>query len=457
MALEPLGFRAAAFSEVDPFCCALLEQRFPTMPNLGDLTKWPDWDLPDADLLVGGTPCQSFSVAGKRASLNDDRGNLTMNYVDLFHAGRFACALWENVPGILNTDDNAFGCFLGGLVGAGDALPEPPDGRWPNAGMVAGPRVRAAWGIRGAEHFGLAQRRNRVFVVASARDGIDPAQILFERKSVQGHPSACGETRQDVAGTLSARTQGGGGLGTNFELDDGLVPTLAHALRGEGFDTSEDGTGRGTPLVPVAIQERAVAENPMTGPDGKGWRDDGLAYTLEARQNVQAVAFDPVQITSKENRSNPQPGAPCHTLPADDRAPLVAFSQSTDFAGYHDGLTTLRAKGGDVGGGGEAVVAFDARQSDVCVYGDKTGALDVDQGTIGGLQSFGVRRLLPIEAERLQGMPDGWTDIIYRGKPAADGPRYKSIGNSFAVPVVQWIGKRIKRAILAAHDADVAA
>jgi DNA (cytosine-5)-methyltransferase 1 len=220
---------------------------------------------------------------------------------------------------------------------------------------------------------------------------------------------------------------------------------VTHALRGEGFDASEDGTGRGTPLVPIAIQERAVSENPEAGPQGAGFRDDGMAYTLEARNKVQAVAFsckdsgadvgsvaptlramghngshanaggqlaiafDTTQITSKANRSNPQAGDPSHPLAAGAHAPAIALGEvARTLSRRHDG-SPCADRGPDIIGSGSA-----------------------------------VRRLTPRECERLQGFPDDYTLISHRGKPAADGPRYKALGNSMAVPVMAWIGQRIQ-------------
>lgn len=242
--------------------------------------------IPLPEWIVGGLPCQAFSIAGLRQSLDDARGNLTLEFLHLVHslrrAGSLKGILFENVPGILSTTDNAFGCFLAGLVGADDALRSPFErGRWPDEGMVEGPRARAAWRIRDAQYDGLAQRRERVFVVASFVEGIDPAAILFERLGLHGNPPPRREKGEGTAGTLSARTEGGGGLGTDFDLAGGLQPVHAfgggnrsgpieqaacltakgqrvdfevetfvtHALRGEGFDASEDGTGRGTPIV----------------------------------------------------------------------------------------------------------------------------------------------------------------------------------------------------------------
>jgi DNA (cytosine-5)-methyltransferase 1 len=226
VAWERLGWQAAFYSEVDPFCCALLEHYYPGVPNLGDMTKidGAEW-RGKIDVLVGGTPCQAFSVAGQRASLDDARGNLTLRFVELAHAIDPRYVVWENVPGVLSTKDNAFGCFLGGLVGA-DAPLIPGNGqRWTDAGMVAGPIRTAAWRILDAQYFRLAQRRRRVFVVSCRTgDGINPGAVLFEPDSVRRDHAPSRETGQGATGTLAARTRGGGGLGTDFDLGGGVQP-----------------------------------------------------------------------------------------------------------------------------------------------------------------------------------------------------------------------------------------
>jgi DNA (cytosine-5)-methyltransferase 1 len=322
VAWHGLDLHPLAFSEIEPFPSALLKFHYPKVPNVGDMTKFDEWfaqgvDLADADLLVGGTPCQAFSWAGLRQSLKDARGNLSLTYIKLLDyidekrndAGRPpAVCLWENVPGVLNTPDNAFGCFLGGLAGSGGPLESPnAGGGWQDAGYVAGPLRTIAWRCLDAQYFGLAQRRHRVFVVASARKGFDPGAILFESEGVRRDSPPSREEGERVTGTISSRTEGGGGLGTDFDLAGGLVPetvgTLtdgahmggglngqdaytgriipafnrglparagrkgggqqhqkrtpdsmqdtAHTLKGEGHDASEDGTGRGVPIIPV--------------------------------------------------------------------------------------------------------------------------------------------------------------------------------------------------------------
>jgi DNA (cytosine-5)-methyltransferase 1 len=411
--------------------------------------------IPYPAIIVAGTPCQAFSVAGHRRSLTDARGNLTLVFVRLIHAIRKAqqhdgtdkslsWVVWENVPGVLSTRDNAFGCLLAGFVGADAPLRVPAGNGWPRAGMVAGPRARAAWRVLDAQHFGLAQRRKRVFVVVGFGDGPDPAAVLFEPQVVHGNSAPGGEARQDVAGTLSSRATGGGGLGTDFELAGGVVPALsmcltaggmgrqdassetlipvissgtggffdgglgvAHALRGEGFDASEDGTGRGTPLVPVA--------------------------------------FDTTQITSVHNRSDPRPGDPCHSLSAAAHPPAVTVA--------------LRGRegGAEIEIGSDVATALRASQGG----SDKPHVL----------ADMAVRRLTPRECARLQGFPDdhtmieGYGGAVYKDgtdraemaaylgfesveamesfDPPADGPQYKAYGNSMAVPVLRWILGRI--------------
>jgi hypothetical protein len=175
--------------------------------------------------------CQAFSVAGLRKSLEDERGNLTLKFVEVANAidavrdkrNLESCIIfWENVPGVLNTSDNAFGCFIAGLTGEGVPL-QPPGGRWTDAGCVLGPRRAVAWRTLDAQYFGLAQRRRRVFVVASARNGFDPCAVLFEREGLRRDSPPSRKEGQGVAGTVSARTKGGGGLGTDFEIGGGLT------------------------------------------------------------------------------------------------------------------------------------------------------------------------------------------------------------------------------------------
>ena len=450
-AWHPLGWTPAFFSEIDAFPSAVLAHHYPHVPNLGDMTKFEEWPDYAIDLLVGGTPCQSFSVAGLRKGLSDPRGNLMLTYGAVASRYRPRWLVWENVPGVLSSHKGRdFGTFLGMLAELGYGFAY---------------RVLDAQYVR-THRFGRAvpQRRRRVFVVGYLGDWRRAAAVLFDRESLSGHPAPRREPGQrtargfecgpqggsftDLAPTLDARCKdgpirnqigagvmcadtaptldaafhdkqgldnqhinGGGACslpsvanpltarmhkGINTTLDEGqtLIANgggfdVAHALRGEGFDASEDGTGGGTPLVPVAIQERAICENPNAGPDGAGFRQDGSDYTLEARTVPQAVAFT-----------------------------------AQDYGGdAMEGVSPKRRAGGHAGSHANA-------------------------GVMPAVATpWAVRRLTPTECERLQAFPDGFTKIPYRGKPAdkcPDGPRYKALGNSMAVNCMEWIGERIQ-------------
>ena len=222
MAWHPLGMRATWFAEIEAFPSAVLAHHYPNTPNLGDMTKLGALVLAGKieapDVLVGGTPCQAFSVAGMRQGLLDPRGALTIKYVELADATDYVRAsnrkppcviVWENVPGVLSDKGNAFGCFLGALAGE-DCELQPSGKRWPDAGCVYGPKRTIAWRVLDAQYFGLAQRRRRVFVVASARDGFDPTEVLFEREGVRRDRPPRWEEKPALHPTLTA--QGGGSL-----------------------------------------------------------------------------------------------------------------------------------------------------------------------------------------------------------------------------------------------------
>ena len=315
VAWQPLGWKPAMFAEIDPFCCWLLRSRYRAsrpvfMPspheapdrkeakhraaairnvvalpadgdiiNAGDFTKIGKNDVGTIDLLAGGTPCQSFSVAGNRAGLDDPRGNLTIEFARLADRLRPVWVVWENVPGVLSIDGGrTFGAFLRMLVECGYGI---------------------AYRILNAEYFGVPQRRRRVFVVGCAGDWRAAAAVLLDRSSLSGHPPPRRATRKDLAPTLSARAHGGGGPGTDFDLDGGLIAStedishclnaggmgrqdyetetlIAHSLSADGFDASEDGTGRGVPMVPVAIMTAHTQSN------GSGFSDD-IAHIGERR------------------------------------------------------------------------------------------------------------------------------------------------------------------------------
>ena len=474
MAFEPLGWRPLAFSEIEAFPRAVLKHHYPDTPCHGDFTTLKDepW-IVDADMLCGGTPCQAFSVAGNRQSLADDRGNLTLQFVLLADAidhlrstaGREpAWILWENVPGVLSTNDNAFGAFLGGLVGRTAPIPEPADG-WTGAGVVDGPTRCAAWRILDAQHFGLAQRRKRVFVLArggAGRWAVADALLPIIEGS-RWHPAPSRGTGEGVAATITSGAANGGpahgarsgsakegnlipevtrpltaAMGTkwngNGDLESSLIPSVAHTLRGEGFDASEDGTGRGIPLI----------------------------------ASDQVIPFDARQIHHPANHSNPKAGDPCHPLRAVANCePAVAYrvhgENSTAMVGngvarVADPAEVARCLdtcgGYSANQGGNVVMAYRWQNDADGIVPDEVSSTlrangtTTDERTTGAYvqqASMQVRRLTPVECERLQGFPDGYTNIPWRGKPESpDGPRYKALGNSWAVPCARWIGERIK-------------
>jgi DNA (cytosine-5)-methyltransferase 1 len=522
VAWHPLGWEPAFFSEIEAFPRAVLAHHYPAVPLHGDFTTIGADDYGAIDLLVGGTPCQSFSVAGLRGGMADGRGNLSLEYIRLARRKRARWVAWENVPGVFSSNEgDDFRCFLSGLAGWHVTIPA---GGWQNSGIIApGPGNGAyglAWRVLDAQHFGVPQRRRRVFVVGHIGSWQRAAAVLFERHSLQGHPAPRREKGQ-VSPTIPSRSLGGGGLGTDFDCDGGLIcadvaPTLnahfgdkqglenqhingggaclsqplapetamclnagamgrqdaesetlipvnrcgfdvTHALRGEGFDASEDGTGRGTPLVPVAyaIQERAESLNPDAGPQGAGFRDDDTAYTLEARNKVQAVAFaqnsrDEVRMFGGDGQTvgalGAEPGMKQQCYVA---TPAVGFSFKDSGNDAADDLSpTLRSLGAyDANGGSQMAAAAARRREGGAQFEGPSDTANIRAASGGSSRSYvatwAVRRLTPRECERLQGFPDDFTLVPHRGKPAADGPRYKALGNSMAVPVMRWIGDRI--------------
>jgi DNA (cytosine-5)-methyltransferase 1 len=382
----PEGWHAAAFAEVDPFPSAVLAHRFPTVPNLGDFTKIEAHHVGAIDLLVGGTPCQSFSIAGQRLGLDDPRGNLTLEYLALAGRLRPRWIVWENVPGVLSIDGGrTFGAFLGALGQLGYGF---------------------AYRVLDAQHFGVPQRRRRVFVVGCAGGQWKrAAAVLFEPDSLRGNPAAGSKARQDLAGSLGANS---GGADDNDAADGRLIAQCLTTGTERRYD---------------AESETLIAF------DWQGGGNQGdLGASLPGVGALGTTKTPAVFAVAMRGRDG---GA---TAELSEVAPA------------------LRA----AGGGGAmpyclAPAVFDAVQI-------TSKASDMHAIT------SGVRRLMPVECERLQGFPDGWTDVPVpsrRGeasrvelarlgvdvpptsKPAADGPRYKAIGNSMAVPVMRWIFNRL--------------
>jgi len=494
VAWHPLGWKAAWLSEIEKFPCAVLAHHYPDVPNLGDMTTLPNrirsGEVEAPDVFCGGTPCQAFSVAGLRKSLDDARGNLSLTFceiadaidqVRLIQQSHPSIVFWENVPGVLNTKDNAFGCFLGALAGEDDAL-IPPGGRWSNAGFIDGPQRAVAWRVLDAQYFGVAQRRKRVFVVASARDDFDPAAVLFEFKGLRRDFAPSRKARQNFTSSFRGSAPDGG---------DTVGTLMARDYKGIGNQDLKD--GRGLVLEPIALAENTIGRLPHNGGNGDGFTDGGPMYTFNAT-GVHGVA-QPVPFKETADCLTSAYGTKWNgNASATNGSLFVAqpvyemHGQDSRVRDLGDTCTTVSATYG-TGGGNIPVtiqpIAFepgkmkrlgyghaeaglaptlraDAGDNQLAVAqaigtdlynGNITGDVAATMGTPGSsvnasgptvMQSMAVRRLTPTECERLQGFPDNYTKIADK---TPDGPRYKALGNSWAVPVVRWIGERIARAI----------
>ena len=408
-AWESLGWTPAWFSEIAPFPSKFLATRFPGVPNHGSLIGLADRLVGadrNIDLLVGGTPCQSYSVAGKRGGRADPRGNLTWNFARLAEALRPRWVLWENVPGVLSSERGAaFGSLIGDLAQLGYGL---------------------AWRVLDAQFFGVAQRRERVFLVGHLGAAAAAGAVLFEPEGVRRNPPTRGEAREDVAGTLGSGTGGG-----RRDLD---------------------GHGAYIPEVAACLTTSAT-------------RLDSETET----ETFITASFDETQVTSRTNRSSCDPSTAA--LTAHGRPPAIAFNARQDpVSSEHvtgsrdtDGTTqavcvtgevthALRSVGADASedgtGRGTPITAVS-----VALRGRDGGATAEMGGEVANaLRSAGgggsspyvletrVRRLTPRECERLQGFPDDATAI----DGAKDTPRYAALGNSMAVPAMRWIGQRIE-------------
>ncbi len=545
-AWHSLGWQPAFFSEIEPFPRAVLAHHYPTVPLHGDFTTIGADQYGAIDLLVGGTPCQSFSVAGLRGGLDDDRGNLALEFLRLADRKRPRWVVWENVPGVLSSNGGRdFGSILGGLGELGYG--------W-------------AYRVLDAQYFGVAQRRRRVFVVGYLGDWRPAAAVLFERHSMSGHPAPSREARQDAASGAAAgageRGDAGGErpavdwpasvactLDTDFASKWGqnnqhvnagcplFVPDVAYPINTQlglrGADTSNssrEGVGVGNAGDPAytlqAGHSHAVAydhpgrynnihggtgehrhvmptlesTNPKQiiafskgdhgadagdnicptirkGGDGGG-NMPAVAYSImpmnsgkdykaretEVAQPIMAggpvsgnqggdfivTPFDTTQISSPHNYSNPQSGDPCHPLAAGAHPPAVAFAlrgreygAMPEVHGDGDAAGALRAADG---GSSRDYVAFEANMSFTTPDTSGVNPTLTRRHYASVAIASAVRRLTPRECERLQGFPDDYTAIPWRKKGSEDcpdGPRYKALGNSMAVPVMRWIGERI--------------
>ena len=530
VAWHGLGWEPAFFSEIEAFPRSVLEHHYPNVPLHGDFTTITENQYGKIDLLVGGTPCQSFSIAGLRGGLDDERGNLALEFCKLAQRERPSWIVWENVPGVLSSSGGRdFGSILGALAELGYGL---------------------AYRVLDAQYFGVPQRRRRVFLVGYFGDYRPAAAVLFERQSLSRNTpprrearesithdvAPCigasgrsfdrtGETRgqdpviatggrersdidwpaevaatldaeygskwgqnnqhvnngctmfvpaPDTAGTLRIRRPGEGGVQGDF---DHIVPCVSpalntqsgshhapdtkayvvtHSLRGEGFDASEDGTGRGTPLVPVAFHP---AQDSISSDDGSthalacgssgGQASVAVAYSIMPMNSGKDYKARETDVAQPVMASGPVGG----NQGGDYILQPVAFSCKDHGADCQVNVApTMRAMNSvesNQNAGGQIAVAYDMRgREGGAQFEGPHDTANIRAASGGSSKSYiagsAVRRLTPRECERLQGFPDDYTLVDHRKKPAADGPRYKALGNSMAVPVMQWIGKRIQ-------------
>lgn len=344
VAWHPLGFEPVAFSEIEPFPCKVLARHYPTIPNLGNMTQFKEWqDYADVDILVGGTPCQSFSIAGLRKGLDDPRGNLMLTYLAIAAKYNPRWIVWENVPGVLSSNGGKdFGTFLGGLGELGYGFTY---------------RVLDAQYCRTDGHpYAVPQRRRRVFVVGCLGSWQRAAAVLFDSESLSRNTPPSRKAREGTAGAVSNR------------IESGVSKCLTRGTS-QRYDSETE-----TMITTYALAGNTIGRQPENGGNGTGFDADGAGYTL-TNTDVHAVAFSGCGATLKGGS-----GARGYPDPSD--------------------------------GNGHNIVG-NATQ---------------------------VRRLTPLECERLQGFPDNYTNI----PGASDSARYKALGNSMAVNVMQLIGQRIQ-------------
>jgi DNA (cytosine-5)-methyltransferase 1 len=478
VAWHPLGWEAVGFSEIEKFPSQVLAHHYPNVPNLGDMTKFKEWNFEsNIDVFVGGTPCQSFSVAGLRKGLDDPRGNLMLTYLAIADKLRPRWLVWENVPGVLSSNGGKdFGTFLGGLGELGYGF---------------------AYRVLDAQYFGVAQRRRRVFVVGYLGDWRRAAAVLFERHSLSGDLAPRREKRQgatasvasgvavsdyEVAGTLDKGVPGRG-IGHNGNYDSQVVsiakqwpsevaPTLTTDFADKLGQNNQhiDGQRGGffVPVQPIALAENTIGRQPENGGNGDGFTDGGPMYTLNAtgvHGVAQPIAYNiapgkgllknDIHITNADatktldaSGSNPA----MHQGGAAIVQPIFFEPRSPDGVPRIYPMEGAAPTLNTMGGGQREPCVTHAVGTDLynaAITGDIAATMSTHGSNSGGsgptvMHQMAVRRLTPKECERLQGFPDNYTDIMPKGKATPDGSRYKALGNSMAVPVMAWIGKRIQ-------------
>jgi len=429
VAWEPLGWQPVAFSEIEPFPSAVLAHHWPDTLNLGDMTKHHEWTdrIQIPNLVVGGCPCQAFSIAGLRQGLDDPRGNLTLTYLAIIKQFNPRWVAYENVPGILSDRSGAFRALTRGLE-----------------------KLGYGWAYRtfDAQYFGVPQRRKRVFLVGYLGDWRRAAAVLFEPQSMRGDSPPSREKREEptyeIAPCIAASGRGFSRTGDS-RGQDCLIPAVAGSLgrRGTRSHTELDGHGA---YIPTASRMVAFGE----------YCDDDTASTLKRRDYKDATDLVTHTLRGEgfdASKDGTGRGTPLVPVAFDCKGTQFQFTEDN----VHLTLRSMNNNAGNQNGGGHAAVAFETRcaRNGRGMPSDVVPALKAESGSTGkgdaapciAGHGYAVRRLTPTECARLQGFPDDHYRIPWRGKPAElcpDGPQYKAYGNSMAVPCMEWIGERIQ-------------
>lgn len=402
VAWHPLGWTPVGFSEIEPFPCAILKHRFPNTPNYGDLTQYQQWPLSigDVDLIAGGPPCQAFSVAGLRRGLADPRGNLTLTYLGLVDKLRPKWVVYENVPGLLSVDGGrAFGAFLGALGELG---------------------YSAAWRVLDAQYVGrcemhtqdgegpVPQRRRRIFLVAHLGDWRPAAEVLSLPEGLSGYLETGNKKRKGVASDAGASVEASGlpiwraGDQANAE----------HMIDHAGTVNCNKGSHGGFIAQPISHWEGGNIHPTLNNFD--------LGDTRTTHAVVEPIHQMPGSVAPTIGASGPP-----YSRTGNERVEAEALAVTTSSPLHFD--------------------TYNQTTSDIS-FTLSCSASDANHTGTVFVPNMAVRRLTPNECYRLQGFPDNWGNIPWKGKPegqAPDGPQYKAAGNSMAVPVMRWIGERI--------------
>ena len=396
VAWHHMGWKPVGFSEIEKFPSQVLAHHYPQVTNFGDMTKYKEWKLDDSiGLLVGGTPCQSFSVAGLRKGLDDPRGNLALTYVGILDKFRPKWCVWENVPGVLSSGNGRdFGAFLGALAELGYGF---------------------AYRVLDAQNFGVAQRRRRVFVVGCLGDWESAAKVLFESESLSGDIKASRGTGKDIANCLTKSPSShssynparGEGNAVVVKWPADVASTL-NASFGEKLGLENQHINSGAPLFVQSVYENHGTDSRV--------KEIAISPTVTARWGTEG---NNVPLAMQGNLIGRDAGGP-QGIGVSDSNTMYTLTKTDVHAVFCDTYNgTIQ---------GNVAATMTADMAGPTHSGPKV------------MQNMAVRRLTEVECERLQGFPDNYTNIR---ENCPSGARYKALGNSMAVPVMRWIGERI--------------